>query len=58
MRRPSPGIEKTVSTTTDPDRRRLVLIPRTVITGIVALPNACLPTTTHVDSPLARAVRT
>ena len=53
-----PGIEYTVSITTDPDRRRLTTIPVTVTTGMSTFRKACFQTTTRPGSPLVRAVQT
>ena len=52
-----PGIENSVSVTTEPETSRLTMMPTTVVIGISALDSACFITTSRRGSPLARAVR-
>ena len=52
----TPGQAKTVSVTTAPPRSWPNCSPSTVMTGMQALRKACLTTTIHSATPLARAV--
>src|SRR2546422_6506061 len=54
IRRPSPGMLKTISVTTAPPISTAVVIPMTVTTGTIALRKACPTMTTPCDSPFAR----
>ena len=47
-----PGIEKTVSITTEPESSRLKMMPITVTTGIITFLSACLPTTMALGQAL------
>jgi hypothetical protein len=57
IRRPRPGMLKTISVTTAPPMRIAVVMPITVTTGTIAFRNAWPTTTTRCESPFARAVR-
>ena len=51
-----PRREKTVSTMMVPANKLPSCTPMIVVTGMSALPSACLSVTAHSDRPLARAV--
>ena len=54
---PMPGMENSVSVTTEPEINRLTMMPTTVVIGINAFDSACFITTSRRGRPLARAVR-
>ena len=57
MRRPIPGMLKTISVTTAPPTRIAIVTPMTVTTGTSAFRKPCTYATTGSGSPFARAVR-